>query len=165
MINIIVAMTKDQGIGYNNKLPWYIPDDLKRFKKLTSNSVIVMGRKTWDSLPIKPLPNRKNIILSRDNISRDNITRDKYLNENENENILFINDLNLINNIKSDIWIIGGSEIYKLALDQLHIDNIYVTEINNNYECDRFFPKIPDDFIISFEENYELYSFKIYKNI
>ena len=68
MINIIVAMTKDQGIGYNNKLPWYIPDDLKRFKKLTSNSVIVMGRKTWDSLPIKPLPNRINYVLSKNQV-------------------------------------------------------------------------------------------------
>jgi dihydrofolate reductase len=165
MINIIVAMTKNHGIGYNNKLPWYIPDDLKRFKKLTTGSIIVMGRKTWDSLPIKPLPNRKNIILSRDNISRDNISRDNISRDISNENILFINDLNLINNIKSDIWIIGGSEIYKLALNKLHIDNIYVTEINNDYECDKFFPEIPNNFNISYEEYNELYSYKIYKNI
>ena len=158
-------MTKNHGIGYNNKLPWYIPDDLKRFKKLTTGSIIVMGRKTWDSLPIKPLPNRKNIILSRDNISRDNISRDNISRDISNENILFINDLNLINNIKSDIWIIGGSEIYKLALNKLHIDNIYVTEINNDYECDKFFPEIPNNFNISYEEYNELYSYKIYKNI
>jgi dihydrofolate reductase len=156
MINIIVAMTKNHGIGYNNKLPWYISDDLKRFKKLTTGYTIVMGRKTWDSLPIKPLPNRKNIILTRDKFSNEKVS---------NENILFINDIKSINDIKLDVWIIGGSEIYKLSLLNLHIDNIYVTEINNDYDCDTFFPQIPDNFNISYEEYNDLYSFKIYKNI
>jgi dihydrofolate reductase len=157
MINIIVAMTKDNGIGYKGTLPWHISDDLKRFKKLTSGSTVVMGRKTWDSLPIKPLPNRKNIILTRNNLPNEKLL---------NENILFIDDIKTINDIKSDVWIIGGSEIYNLAFKYLHIDKIYVTEINNNYECDTFFPKIDSNFIISYEEYKNLdISFKIYKNL
>ena len=64
-IHLIWAQDENGGIGQNGKLPWHISEDLKNFKSLTLNSTIIMGRKTWDSLPIKPLPNRKNIILSR----------------------------------------------------------------------------------------------------
>ena len=64
-IHLIWAQDQNGGIGQNGKLPWHISEDLKNFKSLTINSTIIMGRKTWDSLPIKPLPNRKNIILSR----------------------------------------------------------------------------------------------------
>ena len=68
-INIIAAMAKNRVIGINNKIPWYIPNDLKYFKKLTTGnkSAVVMGRKTWDSLPIKPLPNRRNYVLTKKN--------------------------------------------------------------------------------------------------
>ena len=67
MINIIVAYCKNRGIGICNRLPWYLPQDLKRFKLLTTGdeNSIIMGRKTWESLPVKPLPKRKNIIVSR----------------------------------------------------------------------------------------------------
>ena len=64
-IHLIWAQDENGGIGQDGKLPWHISEDLKNFKALTLNSTIIMGRKTWDSLPIKPLPNRKNIILSR----------------------------------------------------------------------------------------------------
>ena len=68
-INIIAAMAKNRVIGINNKIPWNIPNDLKYFKKLTTanKSAIIMGRKTWDSLPIKPLPNRRNYVLTKNN--------------------------------------------------------------------------------------------------
>ena len=68
-INIIAAMAKNRVIGRGNKLPWHIPQDLKHFKRLTSkkNSAVVMGRNTWESLPIKPLPNRRNYILTKKN--------------------------------------------------------------------------------------------------
>ena len=65
--NLIVACANNYGIGYNGELPWHIPNDLKRFSKLTKgkgNNAVIMGRKTWDSLPVKPLPNRVNIILT-----------------------------------------------------------------------------------------------------
>ena len=68
-INIIAAMAKNRVIGFQGGLPWNIPKDLKFFKKMTSgdNSAIVMGRKTWDSLPLKPLPNRRNFVLTKNN--------------------------------------------------------------------------------------------------
>ena len=64
-IHLIWAQEHDGGIGKNGQLPWHIPEDLKNFKKITLNSTIVMGRKTWDSLPFKPLPKRKNIIFTK----------------------------------------------------------------------------------------------------
>ena len=67
-IHIIWAQDNNSGIGKNHKLPWHIPEDLKNFKNITKNNTIIMGRKTWDSLPIKPLPFRKNIVLSRKKI-------------------------------------------------------------------------------------------------
>ena len=63
-IHLIWAQDSNAGIGKNGKLPWHVTEDLKNFKKITLNSTIIMGRKTWDSLPIKPLPNRRNIVLS-----------------------------------------------------------------------------------------------------
>ena len=63
-VHLIWAQDKNGGIGKNGKLPWHISEDLKNFKKITLNSTIIMGRKTWESLPIKPLPNRENIVLS-----------------------------------------------------------------------------------------------------
>ena len=64
IIHLIWAQEKDGGIGINNSLPWHISEDLKNFKKITLNKPIIMGRKTWDSLPFKPLPHRRNIVLS-----------------------------------------------------------------------------------------------------
>ena len=64
-IHLIWAQDTNGGIGKNGKLPWHISEDLKKFKSLTYNSTVIMGRKTWDSLPIKPLPNRRNFVLSR----------------------------------------------------------------------------------------------------
>ena len=68
IIHLIWAQDNNGGIGLNGQLPWHISEDLKNFKKITSNSTIIMGRKTWDSLPKKPLPNRENIVMSSSNI-------------------------------------------------------------------------------------------------
>ena len=68
-IHLIWAQDYDGGIGKNGQLPWHIPEDLKNFKKITIDSTIIMGRKTWDSLPFKPLPNRRNIVLSKNTIN------------------------------------------------------------------------------------------------
>ena len=68
-IHFIWAQDNNGGIGKKDKLPWHVPEDLKNFKNLTKNNTIIMGRKTWDSLPIRPLPYRRNIVLSRKNIN------------------------------------------------------------------------------------------------
>ena len=78
-IHLIWAQDENGGIGKNGKLPWYISEDLKKFKKITSNSTIIMGRKTWESLPMKPLPNRDNIVLS--STAQNNVTTYKSYKE------------------------------------------------------------------------------------
>jgi len=144
-INLIVAMCKNNGIGYKNCLPWNISSDLKKFKKLTQgkgNNAIIMGRNTYESIK-KPLPNRDNLILSTQ------IKIDKI--HNENKIIKSFINIDLLNNFiqlkKYDtIWVIGGTQIYELFLNnnnhKLKVNNIYVTYIDKEYTCDTFFPNI-----------------------
>lgn len=112
------------GIGYKNSLPFFVKEDLKHFKELTSNKTIVMGRKTWDSLPTKPLPNRKNIVLSRQDV--------------EIEGALVLNSIqDILTNIDEEIFIIGGSQIYKQFepfASHIEVTNIYEkTNIDTYY--------------------------------
>lgn len=135
--NIIVACDKNNGIGKNNTLPWYNKEDLSYFYKTTKgNNCIIMGRKTWDSLPKKPLLGRDNIILSKD-LKGDNIFND-------------IHSMNLYLNSKNynEKWIIGGSSIYKEFLNNkdVYINYIHQSIINDYYDCDTFFPKIPEKY-------------------
>lgn len=126
-IHLIWAQDKYGGIGKNGKLPWHISEDLKHFKALTMNSTIVMGRKTWDSLPIKPLPNRTNIILSK--------TQHNKNTYNSFEECL----IELKKQNTNKIFIIGGRTIYKLFFnyaDYLHITNIQIIKEGIN----EFFP-------------------------
>jgi dihydrofolate reductase len=125
MITLIAACSKNRVIGKDNKLLWYLPNDLKRFKKLTIGKTVVMGRKTFESIG-KPLPNRKNIILSNN----------KDLLIEGCEIINSISDLNLI----EDLVIIGGEQIYKLFIDIADI--IELTLIDKEFEGDAFFPQI-----------------------
>ena len=136
-INIIAAMAKNRVIGRGNKLPWHIPQDLKHFKRLTSkkNSAVVMGRNTWESLPIKPLPNRRNYILTKKNF---HTTFPDGLVLKEPDDVL------RIKNIYEIIWIVGGQSIYESYIDKPYIDRIYLTEIEEYHEGDSFFPKIPE---------------------
>lgn len=124
------------GIGKDNKIPWNCSEDLKHFRELTNGSTVIMGRKTFESIG-KPLPNRHNIVLSRN-------PEFKY------EGVTVINDYNelghYIFNGDIDIFIIGGTEIYKKFINSAK--SIYLTEILGKYECDTFFPEIPSEFII-----------------
>jgi dihydrofolate reductase len=170
-INIIVAFEGSRGIGFNNMIPWYFPEDLRMFSKVTkgdNNNAIIMGRKTWQSLPKKPLPKRQNIILSKtiSNTSPSNIP----LYDNE----IYFNDISLAlehcrDNTYDTVWIIGGSEIYKESLKTLPINFIYTTEIEKHYVCDTFFPVLSDDFTCT-NERIEIkddltIKYKIYKYI
>ena len=132
MISIIVAKAQNNIIGGNNKLLWHISDDLKRFKEITSGNTIIMGRKTFESLP-GVLPNRKHVILTRDkNFSVDN------------ENVEVIHSVDeIINNYKDssvEAFIIGGGEIYKEFLP--HANNLYLTEVLKDFEGDTSFPQV-----------------------
>ena len=137
MISIIVAYDKNRAIGKDNKLCWRQSNDLKRFKELTTDKTVVMGRKTFESIG-KPLPNRKNIVLTRQRVEIDCV-----------EVVSSITD---IKDIKEDIFIIGGGEIYKLFLDVA--DRIYATEIDCEIEADTWFPEIGTHWkIIKSEKN------------
>ena len=132
-ITIIVAAAENNAIGKDNDLIWSLPNDLKRFKKLTSGQSIIMGRKTFDSFP-GLLPNRKHIVISR------------------NKNISFSDEVTVVNNFEDAIretgddenpFIIGGGQIYKLAMDL--VDKIELTRVHEEFKADTFFPKIDED--------------------
>lgn len=139
MISVIVAVSKNGVIGNKNKLPWHLSEDLKRFKRITTNNTIVMGFNTFKSIG-KPLPNRKNIIITRKPIA--------VLNEDykDFENLVFFNSIeDFLNSSKEekikfgDIFIIGGSDIYKQFIKLNLIDKVYLTLIEEEFKGDAFF--------------------------
>lgn len=132
MISIIVAKAQNNIIGGDNKLLWHISEDLKRFKEITSGNTIIMGRKTFESLP-GVLPNRKHIIITRDkNYSVDN------------SNVEVIHNIDEIvskyKNSSTEAFIIGGGEIYKEFLP--HADKLYLTEVLKDFDGDTSFPQV-----------------------
>lgn len=135
MISLIVAIAQNNVIGGDNKLLWHISDDLKRFKKITSGNTIVMGRKTFESLP-RVLPNRKHIILTRDK----NYTVD-------NPSVEVIHNINdIINNFKNspvEVFIIGGGQIYNEFLP--YADKLYLTKVLKDFEGDTSFPHVDEN--------------------
>ena len=139
-MKIIVAACKNLGIGFQYKLPWHFKNELKYFKNLTigeGNNAIIMGSNTWNSLPIKPLQNRFNCILSTS------------LNVNKTNTKVFNNMNDLIYFTKKekfdDVWVIGGEKIYNTFLDNDLINTIYLTKIDKNFICDTYF-NIPPNF-------------------
>lgn len=149
MFNIIVAFDIKYGIGINNRLPWHIPDDLKQFSKVTrgnEKNAVIMGKNTWNSLPIKMLAGRDNLILSSELVIEENTPFNNYIKT-------FNTLQKLINfcekNNYEEVWIIGGSQIYNLFLDNKRVDKIYATIINRQYKCDTFFPEIINGKVIS----------------
>ena len=131
-IKLICAISKNNVIGSENKLPWNLSEDLKRFKKLTSHNLIVMGRKTFDSIG-RPLPNRKNIVLSNNlNLEIDGVE----VFNSPDEVISLYKEIPE----KKDMYIIGGTFVYKLFLE--YCDHLYITYVDKNFEGDAFFPKI-----------------------
>ena len=131
MINVIAAITKNRGLGLGNKLLIHNSEDLKEFKRLTSdpNSVIVCGRKTYESLP-KIVQDRVKYVLST------NPSKEKEVTLNDlKKSILFCDD----------VWVLGGGEIYKKFIEENLADRIYLTIFDENLDADTFFPEIPED--------------------
>ena len=132
MISIIAAVAKNNIIGGDNKHLWHIPEDLKHFKDLTSNHTIIMGRKTFQSLP-NVLPKRHHIVLTKDKnyiIDSDSVTIVHNLKE----------IVDKYKTSKEEVFVIGGGEIYSAFLP--YCKNLYLTKINKNFEGDTYFPKI-----------------------
>lgn len=140
MISAIVAVDENWGIGYNGDLLAHIPNDLKHFKELTMDNIVIMGRKTWDSLPVKPLQGRSNIILSR------TLQRDSWIYDDKAHYIQFTpeateHDLKVFQNSSNHLFVIGGGEIYKQLLP--YCDRVYVTKILKKFDnVDTYFPNL-----------------------
>ena len=139
-IHLIWAQDKNGGIGYKGQLPWHIPEDLQNFKKLTLNSTILMGRKTWESLPIKPLPKRRNIVLTR----KKNLEVESYQSIDECLT-------KLTNDNTDELFIIGGSTIYNSFIDKA--EQLHITLIDEKTKhIDTIFPLNIDQLEKKFEK-------------
>ena len=143
-IHLIWAQDENGGIGKLGKLPWHLSEDLQNFKKITLNSVIIMGKNTWKSLTIKPLPKRRNIVLTSSIIN----------------NVEHYNEINnCIQKLKNDnineIFIIGGAQIYKTFFKSA--DTLHITLINKNINgIDTWFPISMNEIKKTFQKIEEL---------
>ena len=144
---IIVAADKNFGIGKDNKLPWHFKNELQYFKKVTTSTdhpdninMVVMGRKTWESIPAKfrPLPGRKNVVLSKNHHYE--VSDGAELCHSLQEALQTADD-----NIEK-IFIIGGANLFEQALNHPDLQGIYLTQIDHQYDCDTFFSRIPGRF-------------------
>ena len=133
-VSLIVAMDRNRGIGRDNDLMWHLPNDMRFFKETTENQIVVMGRKNYDSIPEKyrPLPNRENVILTKNTSF-------------EASNCSVFHSLDAaLSAYQSDknrkFFIIGGGQIYKLALEAKILEEMFITHIDGNYDADTFFP-------------------------
>ncbi|SEE14057.1 DinB superfamily protein [Tenacibaculum sp. MAR_2010_89] len=159
MIIVIAAIGKNNELGKGNDLIWHLPADLKRFKKVTSGHHIVMGRNTFESIG-KPLPNRTTIIITRNK----DYSKEGCLTANSIEEALELSKKD------TDVFIIGGAQIYKQALESNLVDKLDITLVHENFEADVYFPEINtlvwkeasrEDFIADEKNKYD-YSFVSY---
>ncbi|MCB9360057.1 MAG: dihydrofolate reductase [Flavobacteriales bacterium] len=135
-ISLIVAIADNNAIGLNNDLLWRLPNDMKYFREITSGHHIITGRKNYISIPQKfrPLPNRTNLVLTRQTDFNDEGSFTFY-------NLESAIDFAKSNN-ETELFIIGGGQIYKEALEKNLIDKMYVTHVHHHFEADTFFPEI-----------------------
>ena len=134
MLSIIVAKSKNNIIGKDNELVWYLPEDLKHFKEKTEGHTIIMGRKTFESLG-KVLPNRKHIVFSKN--------PDFKVEDNNVEIVHSLLQIQELIEGKEEVFVIGGAAIYNFLMD--YVQKMYVTEIDKEFEGNIFFPKIKDE--------------------
>lgn len=129
MINCIVAVERNQGIGFEGQMPWpRLAGDMQWFREKTTDQIVIMGRKTWESIGSKNLPNRINVVISRNPIEG----VDQCFSDTDRA-LEFCTTFYP----HKEIFIIGGSAVYQHYLDI--VDRFYVTEIDSNYKCDTFF--------------------------
>jgi dihydrofolate reductase len=130
MISIIVAVSEDMGIGLKNDLLWNISEDLRRFKRLTTGNTIVMGKRTWESLPKRPLPGRKNVVIT------------DIPEENFEGAVAAYSIQDAIDKCRTDteVFIIGGGSIYRQFMP--YADKLLITHVHKRSEADVFFPEI-----------------------
>jgi len=138
-VNLIFARAANGVIGRDGTLPWHLPEDMAYFKRTTAGCPVIMGRKTWDSLPPKfrPLPGRTNIVVTRQVLWHENGAQPS---SNMREALLFCEHMTPA---PSEVWVIGGAQIYAEALPVAH--RAAVTEIGQDFEGDAFAPAFGPD--------------------
>ncbi len=160
ILSCVIAFGKNRGLGFGNKLPWHLPDDLKNFKDITRGHTVIMGRKTYDSMG-KLLPERKNII----------ITRDKSYKIPNATIVHSVEDAIKECKKEKEVFIIGGGEILKLALP--YLNRMYLTHVEAEVPADSFFPEfninewkiISEKFHPKDEKHPYNFTFKIYEKV
>ena len=159
-ISIIAAVADDLAIGYKKQIPWYLPADLKRFKELTTGHTLIMGKRTFESLPNGPLPNRTNIVLTT--MLTEGVVEGYYEADS-------IEDALELSSNSENIFIIGGSVIYRQFME--YADSMYLTWVHGEFTADTYFPDIDfsawkevsrEDFPAD-DKNNAPYSFVVYK--
>ena len=139
IVSLIVAVSKNGVIGKDNDLIWHLPKDMRFFKETTMGHHVVMGRKNFESIPHKyrPLPNRTNVVITRQS-------------DYKAEGCIVVNSVKEAveiakQNGDTEPFIIGGGQIYKLALEANLVDKIYLTKVHHSFEGDTFFPELNTD--------------------
>ncbi len=143
-INLIWAQARNRVIGMNGVMPWHIPEDLAHFKQITQGHPVIMGRKTWDSLPerFRPLPLRRNIVLTR---------QPNWGSEFSNQLVIKANSIEtaitpqIVGANVNDVWVIGGAQIYAQYLSQA--SRVVITEIDAEFEGDTTAPALGSDWV------------------
>lgn len=141
LVNIIVAYDENRCIGNKGKMPWRIPSDLRWFKKSTKNTVVIMGRKTWDSLPMQPLTNRTNIVMTRNpelEVAKNVILKGGLVADSA-ENAIRLAEVQRPN---SEMFVIGGEQIYRTFLEAGLVDRVLASEVHGRHQGDAFFPPL-----------------------
>ncbi|XP_058455512.1 dihydrofolate reductase [Malaya genurostris] len=180
--SLIVAVCENGGIGIKGDLPWKLKQELKHFSRITKRiansnkrNAIIMGRKTYFGVPAtkRPLPERLNIILTRNPCSND-YPSEVVVCTSMQEALSKLGEPPLVDEIEN-IWIVGGTAVYKEAMCSPQCHRIYLTEIKQKFECDAFFPEITNDFKLVTndtdiptevqEENGIKYQYKIYEKV
>lgn len=151
MIAIIAALTPSRVIGQDNTLLWNIPEDMKNLKKLTTGNVLVMGRKTYESIG-RPLPNRVNIVVSKTLKEVEGVITCPTLNE----------ALEKAKTYGKDIFIFGGATIYAQCLSL--VDTMFLSHVKKEYEGDAFFPEFDEEeWNVVETQEYDAFTYKVYK--
>ena len=138
-VSLIVAVSENGVIGKDNDLIWHLPNDMRFFKETTMGHHVIMGRKNFESIPHKyrPLPNRTNVVITR----QTDYAAEGCVVVNSVEEALEVAK----NNNDNEAFIIGGGQIYKLALEANLIDKIYLTKVHHSFDGDTFFPELNSD--------------------
>ncbi|MFW2178309.1 MULTISPECIES: dihydrofolate reductase [unclassified Moraxella] len=140
----IVAHDRNRAIGKNNQLPWHISEDLQHFKRLTENSIVIMGRKTFESMGAKPLPNRTNFVITTDlayQTDFDNVIIFHNLDDALTQGASLAHGKGL-----DTIWVIGGQKLFEQSM--LFTDRLEITEVDTEVQgADVFYPVMPSDFV------------------